>query len=136
MSKSSKKALVTTESQKELIHKQSERVIPNPLIMSRSPEPVLDMILSPTSRGNSNNGNSFDIRPSTVSNIGLYSKKSVVSTHTKHTLRTDRSLTIDELSKVHESMSISNYLEPTDEQAPYRPKRAKKMTRQELKRRH
>lgn len=46
---------------------------------------------------------------------------------------TERSLNIDELQKLHESTSISTFIEPTNEQRPYRPKVTKPLTREQLR---
>ena len=46
---------------------------------------------------------------------------------------TERSLNIDELKKLHESQSISTFIEPTNEQRPYRPKVTKPLTREQLR---
>ena len=48
---------------------------------------------------------------------------------------TDRSLTIDELQKVHETMELANFCEPTNEQMPNRPKRSVPLTRAALQKR-
>jgi len=53
----------------------------------------------------------------------------------KRSLLSTRSLNIEELKKVHENLSISNYLEPTNEQGPYRPKMAGGLSREQLRRR-
>ena len=48
---------------------------------------------------------------------------------------TDRSLTISELQKVHETMELANFCEPTNEQMPNRPKRSLPMTHEALQKR-
>ena len=48
---------------------------------------------------------------------------------------TNRSLTISELQKVHETMELTNFCEPTNEQLPNRPKRSLPMTQEALQKR-
>ena len=48
---------------------------------------------------------------------------------------TDRSLTISELQKVHETMELANFCEPTNEQMPNRPMRSLPMTKEALQKR-
>ena len=51
----------------------------------------------------------------------------------KQSLATDRSLTIDELSKLHETMRISMNMIPTNEQNPYRPRLSMPMSAEKRK---
>ena len=51
-----------------------------------------------------------------AANLGLLSKPPILGQ------LSNRSLTIDELAKLHENMNLFSYNEPTDEQFPYRPK--------------
>ena len=48
---------------------------------------------------------------------------------------TVKTLTIDELSVLHETLQIGNYTEPTNEQHPPRPRLSKPITREMLIRR-
>ena len=53
----------------------------------------------------------------------------------KRNLLSERSLTIEELQKMHEQLSINNFFEPTNEQKPYRPLLAGGLSREQLRRR-
>ena len=53
----------------------------------------------------------------------------------KQSLLTDRSLTIEELAKLHENMKLFTYCEPTNEQGPNRPIQTRPMSRMDAKRR-
>ena len=43
-------------------------------------------------------------------------------------LLTDKTYTIEELSVIHQGLSINNYHEPTNEQGPHRPKMSQPAT--------
>ena len=47
----------------------------------------------------------------------------------------NRSLSIEELAKLHENLKLFSYFEPANEQKPYRPLRAEPMTKEILTRR-
>ena len=64
-------------------------------------------------------GDEEDDEPAT--NLGVYQKVSVQSKPKKSLLLTERSLTIEELQKLHENLTIALYHEPTNENRPYRP---------------
>ena len=54
----------------------------------------------------------------------------------KHSLLTEKTKTIEELAVHHERLQISKYVEPTNEQSPYRPRFSQKgLTRDVLRRR-
>ena len=48
---------------------------------------------------------------------------------------TEKSLTIEELQRLHENLHLGNYLEPTNEQPPYRPNLTRAVARSQMGRR-
>ena len=78
----------------------------------------------------SENPSSGSDNPKTT--IGRHQRQTFNTTF-KKSLLTERSLNIDELKKLHESQSISTFIEPTNEQRPYRPKVTKPLTREQLR---
>ena len=67
-------------------------------------------------------------------NLGVYEKASTMA-RPKQSLLTDKSLTPEELKKLHENLTISLYAEPTNENKPYRPLLGRPLTREQLIRR-
>ena len=76
-----------------------------------------EMTMSVLSMGSFGPG---DEEENPVTNLGIYERVSIL-TRPKQSLLTDRSLTIEELQKLHENLNISLYHEPTNENKPYRP---------------
>ena len=70
-----------------------------------------------------------------MTHLGIHQKASVLTRPKQSLLCSERSLTIEELEKLHENLTIAMYTEPTNECKPYRPQLARPLTREQLIRR-